>query len=234
MKKTVAFFIILILAACGSKGGDGDVITINTLQKEKGKKIQIKVYKGKHWEQPFKFKNFSGKTIPQIAIWAEDEKGSFLQTLMVTKSFGKQTWRMAKDQKPDKPFRPRSIPYWMFKRHEAGRGFPTKNKPVADTVSAASPRKSFQVNTILSDVQGKVNILLEFNNSFDMNKDHKTFNGQPALVYQVNADLSKKGTYTMKLIGHSSPTGKDGKLYSVKKGFTTALSIIKKAEVIVK
>jgi len=86
----------------------------------------------------------------------------------------------------------------------------------------------------------KVSVFLEVNIAYDGNEAYPaeklrdaSVSGQPALIYKAEVCLNKPGVYPMKIVGHSSPTGGDGKLYTDMSGITTAFGILESVEVIV-
>jgi hypothetical protein len=127
--------------------------------------------------------------------------------------------------------------------YEDGLYLPTKDKPMVDGISGATPLGSFDVKLISADplkqfvVKVEVNHSTDFNDSYpkDANEGNENYSGgkegsgQPAVIYKAVVDLSKgETTFEAKLIGHSSPDGSDGKIYTDMSGLTTALKIVQR------
>jgi hypothetical protein len=249
MRKSVVR-CLLLCAVCWFVSGSREqsfaetnqIITLNDVN---GKGLSIEVTIGEQWSHSFRVllvKKIT--TTPQIAIWIEDNEGNFLDTLYVTEKFAKQRWGFGSGQKDDKTFRIESLPYWMHKRQAKGLASPTKNNPLPDAVTGATPDKDFVLRTKAATNLTEIAVLMEVNLSFDENKtypknakpDKPGYNGasgQPAVVYRAKVDLTKPGRYDMSLSGHSNPSGEDGKLYEDLSTLTTAVNILKKAVVVV-
>lgn len=213
-----------------------------------GEDIIIDIERGEHWNHKLKlFLCIKIKTIPQIAVWVEDMDGNYIETLYVTERAGTQGWRKTPGEGVPKENirRKTSVPYWAHKRgviYDDGLYLPTKDKPLPDIITKASPRGDFTLVTRVPEDIDRFVILMEVNNSGDFNdfytKDAKPGDpgytggpyagGQPAVVYAAEIDLtSENKTFEMKLVGHSSPDGEDGNLYEDMSHFTTATGIIK-------
>ncbi|MBD3307832.1 DUF2271 domain-containing protein [candidate division KSB3 bacterium] len=238
----IGIFLVLLGGGQGQECAWAEQQTITTLPCLSGRTVRVKVTTGEHWQHVMKVAFLKIKAPPQVAIWIEDREGNYIDTLFVTHKIGKQFWGKQPDQDPDKLFRPEALPYWMHKRAARGLPFPTKNDPLPDTVTAASPEEDFAIQTKIQLDLTEIAVLLEANLSFDMNETYYTnapqgtavYNrnsGQPALVYRAEVDLSQPGTYEMELIGHSSPSGEDGKLYKDLSGLSSALHMITNAVV---
>lgn len=124
-----------------------------------------------------------------------------------------------------------------------GLYLPTKDKPIVDGISGATPRKSFDVKLkTISDlkqfiVKIEVNHSTDFNDCYPKNAKEgdtnysggKEGSGQPSIIYMAEVDLLKgETTFDATLIGHSSPDGSDGEVHTDMSGLTTALEIIKR------
>lgn len=168
------------------------------------------------------------KASPQYAIWMEDTEGSFLGTLYVTQ----KTFDWAKKSAGQKPERVEALPYWWHKQ---------KLVQLTDAMTSATPQNDIHIYNMISDYPARVVVKLEINNSLDFN-EHYTKNGkngteysgasgQPALIYAAEVDLANPGEYDLRLIGHSSPDGSDGRLYLDMSYVTTAMRIIKSTTV---
>lgn len=137
--------------------------------------------------------------IPQIAIWVEDLHGNYIETLYIAKLSGKSSWRGLPFAKKEVR-RPAALPYWSHKRgvlNEDGLYMPTKETPLPDTITGATPKGSFSLKSHVPEELDGFVVLLEINKSFDYNKAYskalleddsknhaeKSYSGQPALVY---------------------------------------------------
>jgi hypothetical protein len=143
--------------------------------------------------------------------------------------------------------RPAALPYWAHQRNvlnEFGTYNPTKNHPVIDGYTGATPIASFILHTKTGrPLKGKYKIMLELNQCWDWNEywtndkypndiEYKT-SSQPALVYSVDIDTNNPKTfYVMKPVGHSHYAGADGSLTPDLSTITTALKIAKRITVI--
>ena len=214
---------------------------LTTLAEATGKALTIEVTAGESWENSFKVALVKTiKITPQIAIWIEDPNGQYLDTLYVTEKFAKQTWT----SKNDVTVRPESLPYWMHKRAAAGQQPPTRNAPLPDAVTGASPKTGMILHTKAVTNLSDIVVLIELNSSYDENDafpkkakkgaaNYNAVSGQPAVVYAANVNLSQPGAYPFELIGHSSPSGADGQLFRDTSTLTTALNILGSAVVTV-
>lgn len=203
--------------------------------------ITVSVEEGSEWLHDFPlFWFIKIKNAPQIAIWTEDMEGNFLSTIYVSNRLAKQSWRAAGGNR-----RKEALPAWSHaqgKKYADGLYLPTKEEPLPDAVTGATPKAGFNANLKADDKQRKFIVKCEFNHSVDFNgaypKDAKEGDanysggtkgsGQPAVVYQAVIDLdSDERVFNGKLIGHSSPDGSDGKIYPDTSKLTTALNIVK-------
>jgi hypothetical protein len=221
-----------LTATCtmGPKVRDGGIITTNA--NAQGNKITVRFTRGSNFANAKQFLFGKFTITPQIAVWAEDTQGRYLQTLYVTRKFAKQDWGIMLHNK-DSCFRTSSLPYWLNKYVHAGNAAPTTNKPLPDAVTAATPTGSFDINTMLNTPALPVVICVEINSSFDYNsafgpkRKASSINGQPAVVYKARAgeNLRLYPVVSMKLAGHSGETGADSLLYKDVSGLTTAQNI---------
>jgi len=203
--------------------------------------MKIMVKTGEEWKHPFDlFLGIKKQNPPQIAIWLEDMEGNYLTTLYVSYKAGKQAWSGNEKRKE-------ALPYWNHIRlpFQPGETIPdgytgaTTQKPVPDAVTGATPNGNFEVKMNPLNGLEKFVIRAEFNHSKDYNDDYpKTAvfgednysaeSGQPAIIYEAIVDLAtNQKEYKMEMIGHSSPDGSDGKLYTDLSKITTAKEIVK-------
>lgn len=242
MKKILLLlFLILIITCCLSQKKNNRATLITTLSDVKGTPITIEVEKGNQWSHETKFGIMTFSIIPQIAVWIEDNSGNYIDTLYVTKAFGRQKWFMSNND-PYVTFRTSSLPYWMNKRIKAGYRSPTKNNPLADSITSATPKGSFTLKSkIKSDLKEFV-VLMELNRAFDVNEffhDNEIrmtegfIDGQPSIIYSAKVKLDgKEKSFKMNADGHGGEKGNDAGLYTDLKKITTAMEIIKSATII--
>ncbi len=213
--------VILILLICS--------FPLAAQQTSRSDEALVILHPGSEWLHKF---NFLMKQPPQIALWLEDEEGGFLQTIYVTEKMGTQGWKMSKGSR-----RAEALPYWSHKSGMEDSG----NLTVPDAVTAATPRGESSLSFTPPPGGKPFRVLLEINQSTDFNESwaddgHWTgpslASGQPSLIYRGEVGATRGKTVIMKLEGHGSPDGSDGGLYEDCSGFTTALDILAKAEVV--
>jgi hypothetical protein len=230
--KSAVFFIILFSISTNSQP-DKSEIKFFSGATGTGRQISIKAQTGQFWFETFAIGPFKIKITPQIAIWAEDSASNFLQTIYVTKKFGKQEWNIRIKFDPGTVFRADALPVWY---HRSGYLL-SKNNPLPDAFSGASPKSHFLVTTNLSEQIGKIRICMEINNSYDYSsidrKNAEGDNGQPSVVYATKVDLAVAGVYPMKIIGRSDPKGLSGEIDADLSKITTASKILSECEVII-
>lgn len=207
-----------------------------------GTSVVVRVLPGDHWSQPFTMGEFKGTATPQMAVWAEDAEGRFLETLFVTNKSALQSFRETyAERRDDATFRTAALPHWLHERAAAGRPMPSKVAPLTDAVTAASPPAGLVLRTRVQAPGGKAAILVEINNAFDENASYPMkgsdvgadYNGQPSIVYRAVVDLGKPGTSAAAFHGRGCWTGNDGSLAPSAEGLTTALKMVREVQVIV-
>ena len=196
----------------------------------------------------FEITFISGKSHnhPLMAIWAEDEKGNFVQTLYVSESIGKGVFKRGDASTgrwlPGELRRPAALPYWSHRRGigaEDGQFIPDPGDPVPDAYTGPTPKGDFIIRVRLDSTKmRKMTLYFEINQSWDWNEywtnnkfpddeEYKT-SCQPALVYSAYLDLdSPDAEYEFTVIGHSHYSGKTGELFSDLSTITTALDMTK-------
>ena len=205
--------------------------------------LMLEVIAGKHF------------WFPQIAVWAEDMEGNFIETLFVTHSTAKgdflggrtkENFKTFDNKKKQNNFERRrvdALPYWSHARGikaQDGLYSPTIHDPLLDGISGATPDGSFIVESKYPNKK-QFRILLEANVAFDDNKFYSSYDfpddslyhsgtgllGQPSVVYEVEISTGNpKKYYLMDYIGHTFPSGISGELYRDSEGLTTAKKII--------
>jgi hypothetical protein len=245
MKDLLLFCIILVVAlleGCQSK-------TMKTLPHEvftynasgRGTEITIEFTRGKAFNHPL------------MAVWVEDEKGNFVQTLYVAESIGKGVFQHGDNSSgkwiPGEIRRPAALPYWAHRRGikaSDGLYIPKRENPIPDAYTGPTPIGNFVLNTSLDKNKlQKFTVYFEINQTWDWNEywtnskypedeDYKT-SCQPSLVYKAdfNADSPQK-EYQMKVVGHGHYSGKTGELFTDLSTITTALQIAGEIKVRVK
>ena len=225
--------LLLVMSSCTIGPTIRDGKTIITNADKSGAAVSLQFNRGANFTTAKKFGMFQFKITPQIAVWAEDTLGNYLQTIYVTHCFATQQWRMIKTA-PDTCYRTTSLPYWMNAYMRAGHMAPTKNNPLPDAVTAATPTGSFTIKTKLDSTIHVCVIKAEFNKSFDPNASFGSqgsmtirINGQPAVDYAARIDVTDKTqrNVPMHLIGRSGESGSDPALYTDTDLLTTAKSI---------
>lgn len=204
--------------------------------------IQVCVEPGREWLHDFPvFLGITKKNPPQIAVWIEDRQGNYLSTVYVSHKIATQSWQMAKGNR-----RKEALPHWCHARgivYDDGLYLPTKDNPLTDGISGATPRGRFEVKLKPASDLKQFIVKIEVNHSTDFNACYpktakegdadysggKEGSGQPAIIYMAEVDLSKgETTFEASCIGHSSPDGSDGAVHADLSGLTTALEIVER------
>lgn len=203
--------------------------------------VKIHVEKGENWLHDFPlFLGIKLKNPPQIAIWVEDLAGNYLSTIYVSHKIATQSWTASGGNR-----RKEALPVWCHARgvlYPDGLYLPTKDRPLTDGVSGATPKASFDVKLEATGDLRQFVVKIELNHSTDWNSNYpvgarkgdpdysggEEGSGQPAVVYAARIDLdSSEKSYTARLIGHSSSDGSDGEIDPDTSSLTSALSIAK-------
>lgn len=203
--------------------------------------IKIVVEKGDEWLHDFPlFLGINKKNPPQIAMWVEDMAGNYISTIYVSHKIATESWQGNKGNR-----RKESLPVWCYARgvvYPDGLYVPTKDEPVTDAVTGATPHGSFDIKMSPIGNQKQFVVKVEINHSTDWNDNYPKEakegeanysggdggSGQPALVYAAIIDLdSNAKQYTANLIGHSSPDGSNGEINTDLSSLTTATKIVK-------
>lgn len=199
------------------------------------KNISIELKKGEAFQYPL------------FAVWIEDLRGNYMQTLYISRVISSSTFDYGKniDGNWESAIvrRPEALPYWSHKRGvKASDGlYAPLNATDLDAISGATPTGNFIVNSKSDINEGDYRVLIELNQSYDWN-DYYTKDkfpndviysgsgqvGQPSLIYSAeisSTDFNEKAHKIMKLIGHGHHSGKDGNLYNDLSHITTAKQI---------
>lgn len=186
-----------------------------------GKNMGVRITYGPYW---FHQIAMIITATPTYAIWIEDLDGKYIGTYYVTE----KVYQWTRNSGDNTPERIEALPYWWHKQ---------RGTLLTDTVTAATPKYDLTIKNKMNHCPEKFVIKMEVNNSFDYNEcytkdgDKGTAQtkdgGQPALVYSAVVDVSQPSSeYEMNLVGHSSPDGSDGGLYSSIFTVTTARQIV--------
>lgn len=203
--------------------------------------IKVMVTKGDGWLHDFPlFLGIKMKNPPQIAIWVEDLAGNYLTTVYASHKIATESWQANGGNR-----RKEALPAWCHARgvkYSDGLYLPTKNQPLVDGISGATPHGSFDVKIRPTGDLRQFIVKIELNHSTDWNDNYpknakegdanysggEGGSGQPALVYSAEIDLdSNRKQYTATIIGHSSPDGSNGDIYPDTSFLTSALNIAK-------
>ena len=125
---------------------------------------------------------------------------------------------------------------------------PTRDNPLPDAISGATPQDNFRLNTSTNKSE-KFIIKLEINVAFDDNEFYSEYDfpdnaifhsgtgqlGQPSLIFESVVDMQdNKNYYLMDLLGHGHLSGETGLIYEDLTTLTTALNIVERIVVGVK
>lgn len=241
MKKNVVMIVVLgVMFTCSvAAGGNQEEVVGRTADGEP--QIIVEIQEGSSYLHRLKvLPLIRVKTPPQIAVWLETESGEFLETLHVTSRAGTTTWRSAPlDSTPAEDItRPEALPVWS---HRAGRIGETGAETEPDVITSATPKSGYSVRSELPDHHDRVRVLLEVNQSTDFNESYPEDaapgagnysggpwgSGQPSLIYEGSLDTRKnEGGVELTLLGHGSPAGEYGTVYTDLEGLTSALQIL--------
>lgn len=204
--------------------------------------VKIAVEPGDAWLHDFSvFMGITKKNPPQMAVWIEDMDGNYLSTVYATHKIATQSWQASGGNR-----RKEALPHWCYSRgvqYSDGLYLPTKDRPLTDGISGATPRGRFDLKLIPGDNLKRFVVKVEINHSTDFNDAYpesakegnpdysggKHGSGQPAVVYAAQVDMTSGAKdFEAKLIGHSSPDGTSGQVDPDVSGLTSALDIVKR------
>ncbi len=235
---TLTFCTTFFPGGGSSRNQSEETMVFSTQVNPGGASIEIVFEKGRAFNHPL------------MAIWVEDLDGNYVQTLYVARSIAKGYYRHGDASSgrwmPGPLRRPAALPYWGHKRGvqaEDGLFMPSKNQPLEDAITGATPKTRFRLQTQTPKPEKrKFNVLFEINQSWDWNHhwhnnkypddtEYKT-SAQPAVVYMATVDLDHDiKNYPMTVIGHSHWSGANGKLFEDLSTLTTALNIARSISV---
>lgn len=207
--------------------------------------LKIEIVQGSEWLHDYPlFLGIHKKNPPQIAVWLEDMQGNYLSTVYATHKIATQDWQAAGGNR-----RKEALPAWCHARgikYGDGLYLPTKEQPLTDGISGATPCGSFDIRLCAKEGLRRFVVKVEVNHSTDFNGHYpktakpgdanysggKEGSGQPAVVYRAEVDLtSGQQVFEATLEGHSSPDGSSGDINKDVSGLTTALDIVKRITV---
>jgi len=240
-KKIILILIIISFITLINSSGKttvkfkpGDTAEINN------KYLEIAVNIGSHYFlKKYLFLKSGHK--PQTVIWIEDNDGKFIDTIFMTKSGAKGTWKN-EDVK-----RPSCFPIWSYKRSiETMPGYymPTRKMPMPDSVTSSTPSKNFVIKWKIPEnyKKGLYRINFEINSSYDYNKvynnkdknstTYHVFDGQPSLLWSNTIEINEKqNSKELLLTGHGDLNGENGSINKDISKITTAKKMIKSVSV---
>lgn len=188
-----------------------------------GKNMEVRITYGPNW---FHQIAMIITATPTYAIWIEDLDGQYVGMYYVTNKF----YQWTRDAANNVPERIEALPHWWYKQ---------RGTLLTDAVTVATPKQDITIVNAINNGPRKFVMKMEINNSFDYNEyytkdgENETVRtkdgGQPGLIYSTIIDVSQPSReYEMMLVGHSSPDGSDGRLYSDIATVTTARQMIDK------
>jgi len=231
MKHTVILSTAVVLSAL-IWAGCGSAKSLVMESDNTDRHIVVRVEPGENYRHPMKVMPLlTVRNPPQMAIWLEDADGAYVETILVTRRTGEQSWRKAPvdDISGSEITRPEALPVW------SARG--------ADASSTATPKSGFETRAAVDQPDDLV-IWLEVNHSTDFNSAYPVDarpgqagysgglwgSGQPSLVYRADLEgETAAGQTELILVGHGSPDGTTGQVYSSLEGITDAKSIVRRA-----
>lgn len=187
---------------------------------------------------------------PTMVIWMEDMAGNYMKTLYITKAYasgifghkmvGDTIWLPVEGIS----IQPAALPYWTHRKGLINQStlVPNPENPFVDAYTGATPQSSFTYKTKTNNVK-QFRVLVEFNQTWDWNNhwsndkfpDNNAYkhSAQPSLIYSVEVN-NKDSIFYLNPIGHGSPTGEDGKLYTNLETLSTALDIFSEIRITIK
>jgi hypothetical protein len=239
MKKLLVILLFLnVLYSCSFKqqhpgvSDQEDIYFFTANEQGKGPWITVEFKRGESFYYPL------------IAIWLEDLKGEYVQTLYIPESVATSVFRFGKVEngKWEAGVRrwPQTLPYWAHKRNvkaSDGLYMPDPDSPFPDAYTGATPTTGFIMSARADEpVEQPLRVMLEVNQNWDWNEywtndkfpddEYYKRSCQPAIVYEgiINPAMPDMEVL-MKPVGHSHPSGSTGDLFTDLSTMTTALSI---------
>jgi hypothetical protein len=199
--------------------------------------LELEIIPGEHWiGEGTVFFFVKIEVEPTFAVWMENTNGEFIETLYVTGKAASGEWNATKG-------RPEALPIWgrkaMAMPQENGLYLPSKNAPLPDAISGATPMEDARIPLTPASVlpPGSYRVYMEINIAFDYNetwrkglrKTNRFYNGengQPSLLLQADIEIGDgiARSVTLVPVGTGSPMGTDGTVYPIE-GIDSALHI---------
>jgi len=219
-KLSLGLSVLLALTACVGKP---EPLPQAPLGAVSGTRFTLDLLPGPHYQKRQRAFVFSYTVQPQVAVWLEDEAGTFIATLYATEAVVTGRFRAAPRQG-----RPEALPVWTHLKQGA-----------VDAVSAPT-----MVGTELnygSDLAARLPVgtyvvKLETNRSYDWNdrytEQNSGVNGQPSLVYAARIRVgTDRDEAEFEPLGTGSVDGSDGILRPGLAGIDTALELFSSMKV---
>jgi len=162
---------------------------------------------------------------PQIACWVETLEGQYLETIYVTSKGAKKNFLSAPSTG-----RPEALPVWYHQQSTTGSAVDVVS---GATAASASEHRAKLASTLAT---GRYQVMLEVNRSYDYNstytKENSGVNGQPSVIYRAELAVGRDPTNaTFIAVGTGSVDGSSGSITPGLNSITTALTILKEAEI---
>lgn len=179
----------------------------------------------------------------QIAIWMIDSRGTFVDTIYVTRKVAKKGMGNRGGELDSRigGSRLSVLPVWAHQRGEdygKGNFYPTKERPLPDAITSATPKTGefiWRWSPGKNLKEGKYTYYVEVNKSFDDNEYHNYswYRGQPSVVWEGEIPVgSNSSRSTAKIIGHGHVAGTNGDINPDLTTLTTSLNLIEKVDVL--
>jgi hypothetical protein len=175
------------------------------------------------------------KKPPQFAIWLQEVPKGTIHTVWVTSKTGIGDWGK-------NVVRTVSLPLWVSRWNlvTKSRSYPTPENPVINSVTGATPKLDFTVETIvpakkLWNYFIEVNVSGDYNDAFPVTqkdgKRDRQGNGQPSIIYRGVITSSLGIQSSPKLIGRTDQLQNVRYIINDLEGITTAKDLFSKIEV---
>lgn len=220
--------------------------TINLNKGEAAQHITLNVTVGSQYATRMQAGPFIFNVLPQFALWVEDERGRFIETLYVSGADGKGM-RHAEKNKLQADFYRKYLPVWATRAAGAGQHLPSKDAPYADAITSATPTTHFTLNLPLTNAElialvgtaappPTVLVFLEINRSGDFNETFTAETtdgvGQPSVIYRASMPwLPAAAPVELRMVGHGGTMGQQPRIHQEVSGLDTALQMVERATV---
>ena len=172
--------------------------------------VSIVLTTGDEWVHTWVWKGVRLSARPQMAFWLADESGALVDTLYVTRRTGRQSW-LGGDftgESREEMRRPSALPVWGHARGvvaEDGVFLPTRDEPLPDAETGATPRggfsRTFELPLALPPgtyhVYAEINQSLDYDETWaaDLPEDDPHYSGgdygsgQPSVVWRATIEV---------------------------------------------